>query len=138
MQLAAFSQNNFILGHSAMLINEGLPAHLIEMARRQVDLSKCTVGILGMAFKAENDDTRDSLSYKLRKLLSLESQRVVCTDPYVKDPSLVPLKQVLQEADVLFIGAPHQAYRSLQITKDALLIDIWSCVEAYEELRLAG
>src|SRR5204862_4021096 len=52
MQLAAFSQNTFILGHAAMLINEGLPAHIVEMARRQVDLSTATVGILGMAFKA--------------------------------------------------------------------------------------
>src|SRR5207248_7235448 len=71
MQLAAFSQNHFVLGHAAMLINEGLPAHVVELAKRQVDLSTKTVGILGMAFKADSDDRRDSLSYKLRKLLLL-------------------------------------------------------------------
>ena len=39
MQLAAFSQNNFILGHAAMLVNEGLPTYLVELAKRQVDLA---------------------------------------------------------------------------------------------------
>src|SRR5207237_6999182 len=65
MQLAAFSQNSFVLGHAAMLINEGLPAHLVGLAKRQTPLAGKTAGILGMTFKAESDDTRDSLSFKL-------------------------------------------------------------------------
>jgi len=128
MQLAAFSQNSFLLGHSAMLINEGLPARLVELARREVDLSQKTTGILGMAFKAESDDPRDSLSYKLRNLLTLESKRVLCTDPYVPDPTLVPLDRVVAEADVLFLATPHKAYRGLQIPAGKLLYDVWSLV----------
>jgi UDP-N-acetyl-D-mannosaminuronic acid dehydrogenase len=128
MQLAAFSHNNFVLGHAAMLINEGLPDHLVHMAKREMDLSVMTAGILGMAFKAESDDTRDSLSYKLKKLLTLETKRVLCTDPYVKDPSFAPLEQVLAEADVLFVGAPHIVYRQLKIPAGKKLIDVWSCV----------
>jgi UDP-N-acetyl-D-mannosaminuronic acid dehydrogenase len=126
MQLAAFSQNHFMLGHSAMLVNEGLPSHLIEMAKRQVDLGQSTAGVLGMAFKAESDDPRDSLSYKLRKLLALEARAVLCTDPYVKDPSLVPLERVLAEADVLFIATPHEHYRRLPPLTGKVVIDIWS------------
>ena len=42
-----------------------------------------------MAFKAESDDTRASLSYKLRKLLAWAGARVLCTDPYVDDDRLV-------------------------------------------------
>ena len=42
-----------------------------------------------MAFKAESDDPRASLSYKLRKLLSWAGAHVVCTDPYVTDDRLV-------------------------------------------------
>jgi UDP-N-acetyl-D-mannosaminuronic acid dehydrogenase len=129
MQLAAFSHNTFVLGHSAMLINEGLPAHLIELAKRQTDLSGATAAILGMAFKAESDDPRDSLSYKLQKLLSLEARQVLCTDPYVPDPALVPLERALEQADVLFIGAPHRAYRELVIPKGKVLIDVWNCVK---------
>src|SRR6266545_2473806 len=128
MQLAAFSQNSFLLGHSAMLVNEGLPARLVEFATREVDLSQKTTGILGMAFKAESDDPRDSLSYKLRNLLTLESRRVLCTDPYVPDPTLVPLERVIAEADVLFLATPHRAYRSLQLPAGKLLFDVWSWI----------
>ena len=129
MQLAAYSENNFVLGHAAMLINEGIPMHLVELARRQIDLTSATTGVLGMAFKAESDDPRDSLSYKLRKLLTIQSRRVLCCDPYVPDPSLVPLEQVLEEADALFVGAPHRVYRSLRIPQGKVLIDIWNCVD---------
>jgi UDP-N-acetyl-D-mannosaminuronic acid dehydrogenase len=129
MQLAAFSQNRFVLGHAAMLINEGLPAHLIELAKRRVDLAEKTTGILGMAFKAESDDPRDSLSYKLKKLLTLESRRVLCTDPYVREAGIAPLERVLEEADVLFVAAPHHAYRAVRIPPGKILVDPWACVE---------
>jgi UDP-N-acetyl-D-mannosaminuronic acid dehydrogenase len=128
MQLAAFSHNHFMLGHSAMLVNEGLPAHLVDLARKQTDLGAATAGILGMAFKAESDDPRDSLSYKLRKLLSLEARAVLCTDPYVRDPSLVPLERVLAEAGVLFVATPHACYRALPPPAGKIVIDVWSCL----------
>jgi UDP-N-acetyl-D-mannosaminuronic acid dehydrogenase len=128
MQLAAFSRNSFPLGHSAMLVNEGLPARMVELAKRDQDLSGRVVGVLGMAFKAESDDSRDSLSYKLRNLLALEARRVLCTDPFVRDPSLVPLDRVLAEADVLFLATPHRAYRSLRIPEGKVVYDVWNCV----------
>jgi len=126
MQLAAFSQNTFVLGHAAMLINEGLPAHLIQLAKRETDLQSKTAGILGMAFKGESDDPRDSLSYKLRKLLTLECRRVLCTDPYVTDDSFVPLERVVAEADVLFVATPHHAYRGLEVPAGRTTIDVWN------------
>src|SRR5207237_10415372 len=104
------------------------PAHLIELAKREIDLSTATVGILGMAFKAESDDRRDSLSYKLRKLLMLEAKQVLCTDPYVKDASLLPLEIVMSRANVLFIATPHKAYKKLVIPDGKVVIDLWSCV----------
>jgi UDP-N-acetyl-D-mannosaminuronic acid dehydrogenase len=128
MQLAAFSQNTFVLGHAAMLVNEGLPAHLIQLAKRQTDLRSKTAGILGMAFKGESDDPRDSLSYKLRKLLTLECQRVLCHDPYVPDESFVPLPKLLAEADVLFVGTPHRAYRGLVMPPGRVVVDVWDVV----------
>ncbi|HVF58854.1 MAG TPA: nucleotide sugar dehydrogenase [Thermoanaerobaculia bacterium] len=128
MQLAAFSHNHFMLGHSAMLVNEGLPSHLVELARRQVDLVQATAGILGMAFKAESDDPRDSLAYKLRKLLALEVRQVLCTDPYVPDPTLVPLEQVLAESNLLFVATPHRIYRQLPPQEGKTVIDIWNCL----------
>jgi len=128
MQLAAFSQNQFFLGHAAMLVNEGLPDYLVQDAKRTTTLGDKTVGILGMAFKAGSDDIRSSLSYKLRKILRAEARRVLCTDPYVRDPDLVPLAQVLEEADVVFVGAPHAAYRRLALPRRTVLVDVWRAV----------
>ena len=80
-----------------------------------------------MAFKAESDDTRASLSYKLRKLLAWAGARVVCTDPYVSDDRLTTLDCVLAESDILILGAPHTAYRNLEVgAKD--VVDVWGAL----------
>ncbi|MEU4695292.1 nucleotide sugar dehydrogenase [Actinoplanes sp. NPDC023714] len=123
MQLAAFNQNKFVLGHAAMLINEGLPNYLVSRVEARFDLSELTVGVLGMAFKAGSDDSRESLAYKLRKLLTLKAKSVLCTDPHIADDRFVPLDEVLEKADVLIIAAPHQEYAELDT--DLPLIDMW-------------
>jgi UDP-N-acetyl-D-mannosaminuronic acid dehydrogenase len=131
MQLAAFNNNNFLLGHSAMLINEGLPLYVVARLEQRFDLASMTIGILGMAFKGESDDIRSSLSYKLKRLLRFKAGRVLCTDPYVQhDDDLAPLSQVLDEADLLLIGAPHRAYADLGpghgLDPDTPIVDIWN------------
>jgi UDP-N-acetyl-D-mannosaminuronic acid dehydrogenase len=123
MQLAAFNNNNFVLGHTAMLINEGLPLYLVSRLEQSYDLSKLTVGVLGMAFKGGSDDSRESLAYKLRKILLLKAANVLCTDPYIVDPRFTPLPEVLDKADVLVIAAPHPEYRELDTDKP--VADMW-------------
>ena len=113
MQLAAFSNNSFVLGHAAMLINEGLPLYLVSRLEDRFDLAEMTVGILGMAFKAGSDDIRESLAFKLRKILALKAKTVLCADPYVTDARLVPHAEVMARADLLVIAAPHPEYRDL-------------------------
>jgi UDP-N-acetyl-D-mannosaminuronic acid dehydrogenase len=128
MQLAAFSQNNFALGHAAMLVNEGLVLNVVDRMRRDHDLPRLTVGLLGMAFKPEVDDIRASLSYKLKKSLLLLAAKVLTTDPYVKnDPDILPLEEILSKSDVLVLCTPHKAYRQLDL-KGKPLIDIWNFV----------
>src|SRR5688500_20247004 len=97
------------------------------LERRYGTLRGRTVGILGMAFKAESDDPRASLSYKLRKLLAWSGATVVCTDPYVRDDRLQPLDDVVASADVLVLGVPHKAYRGLEVGgRD--VVDIWGAL----------
>jgi len=125
MQLAAFTPDHFPLGQTAVQINEGLPAYVVSaMERRYGSLKGRSIGLLGMAFKGESDDIRSSLSYKVRKLLAWKGAHVSCTDPFVADDRLVPLQQVLDEAEILVLGAPHRAYRSLEVGgRD--VVDVW-------------
>lgn len=126
MQLSAFNNNNFFLGHSAMLVNEGLPQFLVKrMAARWPDLHGKTVGVLGMAFKSESDDPRESLSYKLKKILKLHTSTVLCCDPYVADATLQTEDEVLSRADILVIGAPHKRYATLDFG-DKPVVDVWN------------
>jgi UDP-N-acetyl-D-mannosaminuronic acid dehydrogenase len=116
------------MGQSAMQVNEGLPAYVVSaLERRYGTLRGRRVGILGMAFKAESDDPRASLSYKLRKLLAWAGAEVLITDPYVPDERLIPLEDVVAGAEVLILGVPHRAYRGLALGgKD--VVDIWGAL----------
>ena len=125
MQLSAFSTNNFFLGHAAMLVNEGLPDYIVDQLRRSTDLKNKTVGILGMAFKAESDDPRESLSYKLKKRLEIEAKDVLCTDSHMTNANLVPLDKVLEKSDIVIVGAPHKEYADLNLTGKKV-VDVWN------------
>jgi len=125
MQLAAFSNNNFALGHAAMLVNEGLPLYTISKIEEEYDLKKMSVGILGMAFKGNSDDIRSSLSYKLKKILQFKAKEVLTSDPFVTvDKSLISEAELLSRADLLIIGAPHDAYKQIKFSKP--VVDIWN------------
>ncbi|WP_310962194.1 nucleotide sugar dehydrogenase [Nocardioides terrisoli] len=128
MQLGAFNDNNFALGHAAMLVNEGLPLHVVSRLEQTYDLGSMTVGILGMSFKGGSDDTRESLSYKLKRILTFKAAEVLTTDPYVtNDPEVVPLDQVLAKADLLIVATPHPDYRDLEVTQP--VADVWGIFE---------
>ena len=125
LQLAAYAHNQFGLGYSAIQVNEGLPTFLISQLARKHPLTNLTVGLLGMAFKADSDDVRASLSYKLKKLLRYEAREVLTTDPFVlDDPDILALDTVLERSDVLILCVPHTAYRGLTITKPVM--DVWN------------
>jgi UDP-N-acetyl-D-mannosaminuronic acid dehydrogenase len=129
MQLAAFANNNFALGHSAMLINEGLPLYLVKKLEEKYNLASLNIGILGASFKAESDDTRSSLAYKLRKILLFKAQSVYISDPYVRtDPNIVSLASIVEDSDILIIATPHNLYKQIETTKP--VIDIWNLLDS--------
>ena len=129
MQLLAFARNEFGLGNAAIMVNEGLPLHVVADLKRKYDLSKMTVGLLGMAFKAEIDDTRASLSYKLKNELMSHAREVLTTDPYVTtDPTLLPLDEVIARSDVLIVCTPHRSYKAADL-KGKPVVDVWGLLE---------
>jgi UDP-N-acetyl-D-mannosaminuronic acid dehydrogenase len=125
MQLAAYARNQFGLGHAAMQVNEGLVLQLVDDLRRVYDVSEMTVGLLGMAFKAEIDDTRASLSYKLKHTLEMCARNVLTTDPFVTtDPSILSLDQVVARSDILILCTPHSVYAEADL-KGKPVVDVW-------------
>jgi len=125
MQLAAFNNNNFTLGHASMTINEGLPLYLVARLEARFELSTKRVGILGMAFKAHSDDTRSSLAYKLKRILRFKAAEVLCADPHVtNDPDLLPLEDVVDRSDLMIIAAPHREFAAIET--DKYIVDIWN------------
>jgi UDP-N-acetyl-D-mannosaminuronic acid dehydrogenase len=135
MQLSAFARNQFGLGHAALLINEGLVLHVVDDIKRRYDLAGITIGLLGMAFKAESDDIRASLSYKFKKVLSGQTRAVLTTDPFVTtDPDLRPLDDVIAGSDLLILCAPHAAYRDADF-KGKPVFDVWGHLHGANVIR---
>jgi len=129
MQLSAFSGNNFLLGHAAMMVNEGLPNFIVDGIRKNHDLEKTKIGILGMAFKADIDDIRDSLSYKLGKILRFHGAKVYYSDEYAKNPDFVSKEELIKSSDVIIIAVPHSQYKNLKVPNGKGVVDLWNITQ---------
>jgi UDP-N-acetyl-D-mannosaminuronic acid dehydrogenase len=128
LQLVAFSENQMGLGIAAIQVNEGMPAYIVARLKERHPLKRMIVGLLGMSFKAESDDARSSLSYKLKKLLVLHAKQVLATDPFVAtDPTLLPLEEVVRRSDVLILCTPHSVYAKANF-QGKEVYDIWSFI----------
>lgn len=134
MQISAFTNNKFFLGHSAMLINEGLPNFIVEQLKKTYTLDQKTVGILGMAFKAEIDDKRESLSYKLKKILKTEANKVLCSDEYIDENDIVNKNKLINNSDIVIIGAPHNTYKKIEYG-DKIVYDVWNITKAKNKIN---
>ena len=129
MQLSSFYNHKFLLGHSAMSINEGIPKFIVSKLENKFNLKKKTVGILGLAFKSETDDIRDSLSIKLLQLLKLKKIKTLQSDEFVKNEHNIDKKNLVKKSDIIILATPHKAYKKLRIGKNKILVDIWGLID---------
>ena len=81
-----------------------------------------------MAFKANNDDIRDSLAFKLKKKLEYEGCKVYCSDIYLKDRNFVSTKKILNTCKIIFIGCPHDQYKKIKFKKNIKVVDCWGFI----------
>ncbi len=122
MQLSSFYENQYFLGQAAMLVNEGLPTFLVRQLEEKIgSLKNKKISILGMTFKANVDDTRESLSFKIKKLLEFKMAEVITHDPYLENA--LPLQASIDAADAVLLGVPHKEY--LHLTPQKPFVDCW-------------
>lgn len=115
---------------TAWKINESVPSYLIEEIKKQTNLINKKVAILGLAFKKNIDDNRNSLSYKAKKIFLAEGAKVAMHDPFIEPGDL---NKVLKDADIVMIAMDHDAYKRLtlekigeQTNKETIVCDIWN------------
>lgn len=113
-------------------INESIPLFLINKIRQRIKLKDKKAVILGLAFKAEIDDIRESLAFKVKKALERERSKVLLHDPYVPGYQN-DLEQTLQGADLIFLATNHKFYKQIPISKvrklvskNCVICDVWN------------
>ena len=122
-QLNYYYNNNFELGKSALQVNENLPDFIVSQLEKNFDLKNLTIGILGMTFKGNVDDFRDSLSFNLLEIIQKVAKEVICSDALLQKEYFVSENQILEDSDVIIIATPHDQYRAIITEKP--IIDIW-------------
>jgi UDP-N-acetyl-D-mannosaminuronic acid dehydrogenase len=116
-------------------VNESVPLFLLEGAKRRLGtLANRKVAVLGLAFKADTDDERDSLAHKLIRLLERELADVFVHDPHVATPTL-SFEEAVTGAELLVVAANHSEFRDPRALAaiaengggDCLIVDPWNC-----------
>jgi UDP-N-acetyl-D-mannosaminuronic acid dehydrogenase len=127
-------------------VNESVPLFLVEGCKRRLgSLSGKRVAVLGLTFKADTDDERDSLSHKLIRLLERELADVVAHDPHVSTPT-APFEEAISDADVVVVATNHREFRDPHALAaiagraggECLVVDPWNCWGAGQVFAYAG
>ncbi|MFC1914426.1 nucleotide sugar dehydrogenase [Chloroflexota bacterium] len=124
---------------AAFKINEGMPMQIVSKLEKLPNIKK--VSILGMTFKAGSDDTRNSLSFKLRKQLERSNYELVLVDPYLKNCD--DIKET-RGSDAVVLMTPHSEFADLKTILDSvandecIYVDIWGFWEKMKYKSQSG
>jgi UDP-N-acetyl-D-mannosaminuronic acid dehydrogenase len=120
-------------------VHESVPLFLVEGLKRRMggSLRDCKVAVLGLTFKRDSDDQRDSLSSKLIRLLERELAHVARHDPHVSEGT-EPLESVLAGAEAVVVATNHSEYDDILplLPRDALVVDPWNVTGTGEVFAL--
>jgi UDP-N-acetyl-D-mannosaminuronic acid dehydrogenase len=117
-------------------VNESVPLFLVEGIKRRLgDLDSRKVAVLGLTFKRDTDDERDSLSPKLIRLLERELADVAVCDPHAGTPTQ-PLADAVRGAEVVIVATNHSEFEGpdalrtiiAEASEDCLVVDPWNAL----------
>src|SRR5436190_8235169 len=127
-------------------VQESVPLFLVDgLKRRLGGLRDRRVTVLGLAFKRDTDDERDSLSHKLIRLLERELADVAVHDPVVATPT-AGFEEAVSGADVVIVATNHSAYSTPEALRaiadrageDCLVVDPWNALGAAQVFTYAS
>ena len=119
------------MGNAATKINQGFTHFIYKKIKNKFKekLKNKKIGILGVAFKPDIDDKRDSLSIDLYEFLKKKKFKVNISDEFVKMSEIIDKKRLIKECDIIILGVPHSSYKKLKIPKNKYLVDTWGFFE---------
>jgi UDP-N-acetyl-D-mannosaminuronic acid dehydrogenase len=110
-------------------VHETVPVFLVKGLKSRLggSLRDLKVAVLGLTFKRDSDDVRDSLSHKVIRMLERELAHVARHDPHVPDES-EPLEAALEGADAVVVATNHSQFAGLleHLPEGTLLVDPWN------------
>ncbi len=124
MQISYLFKKKNSLVNAAYETNEKLPEIIVKELQKEKNYKKKTIGILGLTFKPDSDDTRGSLSLKLLKILKKRGFNCLYSDPYYKLKNNISEKALIYKSDIIIIGTNHKRYKRYKISRNKKLIDL--------------
>lgn len=114
---------------AAREVNDGQPQFVVELVRRVAgQLNGCRIAALGLAYKPDVDDLRESPAIEIVRLLGEAGARVLAYEPYKPDANIpgitcvTSLQEALQDADLALLLVGHTALKDVQPAQAATLM----------------
>ena len=101
-------------------INDSMPAYTVELLENELkklnqEMNDAKVGVLGLSYKADVDDTRESPAFEIIKILKEKNADVLVFDPHVqKNSSADSIDEILNKSDYIILVTNHKEFKNME------------------------
>lgn len=129
-------------------INNSMPHYAVELLENELrklkkQIKGTKVGVLGLAYKADVDDTRESPAIEMINILKSKGAEVFIFDPHVKKGSNVnDMNELLSKSDYIILATEHREFKNMDLNllkekKIRVVIDGRNCLDK-EKIKALG